>query len=541
MAAASTEKPSGREDGAEGTVDEPDLRKLPSYVLLEKSRRMQRGLGIITARLPDGGARYRLRLDGILREIDRRKAEARAVEQDDVKSERIVQSRCAESSATISDFRSSFGIDEEAGIDVSHSEIRSTSTGEPKTLIDHEGSLCEEEHSCKPTMPSSLSRKDCHIDSSTDMENINAVDDGKDNGCYRTCKHSQTSRKRKGDSSPSFSMRLRPRKVEEVVLLDGDTCISNSAEKTSSAWDAMKIYYPSWDNPCSVELSHDDMKCVEPESLLSSTILNFYIMYLLGSTPSTSRLRGKYHIFNTYFFSKLEALTSKVDQAAYFLKMRRWWKGVDIFQKAYLIFPVHADTHWSLVIICMPTKEDKSGPIILHLDSLKFHNSKFILNIAERFLKEEWSYLKETGSLEYFHLHESVWRNLPRNIWKKSIEVPQQGNDYDCGLFVLYYMKRFIEEAPERLHKKDISKFGKRWFQPEEASALRKELRALLLQLFEEAKHNNDMTEPASRERPLEGGTSTQPAMPGHTSEVSSSEPAATTERSLNAGDVVAS
>jgi len=36
-------------------------------------------------------------------------------------------------------------------------------------------------------------------------------------------------------------------------------------------------------------------------------------------------------------------------------------------------------------------------------------------------------------------------------------QVPQQENDYDCGLFVLYYMQRFIQEAPKRLQKKDLS------------------------------------------------------------------------------------
>jgi Ulp1 family protease len=35
-------------------------------------------------------------------------------------------------------------------------------------------------------------------------------------------------------------------------------------------------------------------------------------------------------------------------------------------------------------------------------------------------------------------------------------QVPQQKNDYDCGLFVLFFMERFIEEAPERLKKKDL-------------------------------------------------------------------------------------
>ena len=38
-----------------------------------------------------------------------------------------------------------------------------------------------------------------------------------------------------------------------------------------------------------------------------------------------------------------------------------------------------------------------------------------------------------------------------------SHQVPQQNNEYDCGLFVLYFMERFIEEAPERLRKKDLA------------------------------------------------------------------------------------
>ncbi|KAG8075906.1 hypothetical protein GUJ93_ZPchr0006g42485 [Zizania palustris] len=81
MAVASMEKPSVYEDGAEGAVDEPDLHKLPSYVLLAKSWRMQwvLDMGIITAHLPDGGAKYRLLLDDILCEIGRRKDEAPAV------------------------------------------------------------------------------------------------------------------------------------------------------------------------------------------------------------------------------------------------------------------------------------------------------------------------------------------------------------------------------------------------------------------------------------------------------------------------------
>uniref|UniRef100_A0A0E0PY29 Ubiquitin-like protease family profile domain-containing protein n=1 Tax=Oryza rufipogon TaxID=4529 RepID=A0A0E0PY29_ORYRU len=459
----------GGEDGADGVGDDTELRRFSDVELLEKSRRIQGELsGGIERRLKDRGAKFRRLLDAIVREIDRRKAAT-----DDDRCARVVQSGCAESSVkqqavTISDFRSSFGIDEEAGVDVSHLET-SACIGDPKTSTDNEGILCEEEDSCK--CKPSTSQKASYVDRSTYMENIDAADDGKDNGYSRICKDAHTSRKRNGEFSPSFSMRLRSRKVvEEVVLLDGDTCISDSAEKTSSAWDT----------PNSIELSYSDMKCLEPESLLSSPILNFYIMYLMGQMPSTSRLGGKYHIFNTYFFSKLEALTSKVDNDAYFLNLRRWWKGVDIFKKAYIIIPVHAE-----------------------------------------FLKEEWNYLNKTGSLEDCHLHESVWKNLPRKIKKKAVTVPQQDNEYDCGVFVLYYMRRFIEEAPERLNNKDSSNmFGEGWFQREEASALRKEMQALLLRLFEEAKDNNHMRDPttpvsATAEHPVEV-LSTEPAVPDH-------------------------
>ncbi|XVF84964.1 hypothetical protein PTKIN_Ptkin17bG0080900 [Pterospermum kingtungense] len=66
-------------------------------------------------------------------------------------------------------------------------------------------------------------------------------------------------------------------------------------------------------------------------------------------------------------------------------------------------------------------------------------------------------------------------------------QVPQQKNYHDCGLFVLFFMERFIEEAPQRLKKKDLAMFGEQWFRPEEASSLRVKIRNLLIQQFQSA------------------------------------------------------
>ncbi|KQK18399.1 hypothetical protein BRADI_1g42280v3 [Brachypodium distachyon] len=581
-----------------------ELRNLSDQVLKERFERME-GRKVFTSRLPDGGKKFDLLLRAICRELARRQA-ARSVmtspkpppapppprphgcqsDRDKNRRGRINESSCAGSSGlptgsnenhgvTKSDFIAAFEADDEAGIDVSGLET-STGPSKPKHSVENERNLYKLDEYCKTDeQPTYLSPKVLCVDNSTDIETMSPDDGCKDNGRSRMCELSTRSRKRKlsvfvfhapmhasvmtsyavvsrkRDLEVDFSMRLRSRKVPEVVLLDGDAHHSESSKNASIKWDAMKIYYPSSKHPGSVELSDDDIKCLEPESLLSSPIMNFYIMYLQGPMSSISTLRGKFHIFNTYFFSKLEALTSKDDKASYFLKLRRWWKGVDIFQKSYILLPVHADTHWSLVIICMPAKEDQSGPIILHLDSLKFHRSRLIFSVVERFLKEEWKYLNENCSLAECPIQEKVWKSLPRKIEKKPIEVPQQDNEYDCGLFVLYYMQRFIEEAPERLHKKELSMFGKTWFQPKEASALRKKMQTLLLQLFEEAKPNsntlehaapqsaveakpeNNVVEATMSERPLEGssaemtspypleGTSTQPTSFEHPLECS--------------------
>ncbi|GJZ23232.1 peptidase C48, SUMO/sentrin/Ubl1 [Tanacetum coccineum] len=122
------------------------------------------------------------------------------------------------------------------------------------------------------------------------------------------------------------------------------------------------------DDPDAVDVNHADMACLAPEAYLSSTIMNFYIRYLQQPTSLSESTTSNYHFFSTYFYNKLE-------------KVRKWWKDVSILEKAYILLPVHESAHWSLVIICFPTKEDEQGPILLHYDSLGLHNSNLYLNI----------------------------------------------------------------------------------------------------------------------------------------------------------------
>ncbi|KAG6494742.1 hypothetical protein ZIOFF_042503 [Zingiber officinale] len=132
-------------------------------------------------------------------------------------------------------------------------------------------------------------------------------------------------------------------KVNKVVLLDEEEIHSvQTSEDGSDKWKMAIVYYPSREDPESVQLSYTDIACLEPKSYLTSSIMNFYIRYLQMSLSLVDRPKERYHFFNTYFYKKLEeAISPKANKE--FEKLRRWWKGVNIFQKSYIFIPVHRD------------------------------------------------------------------------------------------------------------------------------------------------------------------------------------------------------
>lgn len=313
---------------------------------------------------------------------------------------------------------------------------------------------------------------------------------------------STNSSKKKDDCRVLPSNGSRPRKDPTVVVLDEDEPQLGTTELAKELAEHMKdakISYPSRDDPASVEIAYKDMDCLAPEAFLTSPIMNFYIRYIRLQASPANKATCDYHFFNTFFYKKLEQAISYKgsDKESFFVKFRRWWKGVNIFEKAYILIPIHDDLHWSLVIICFPDKKDESGPIILHLDSLGFHRSSTVFSNIKSYLKEEWRYMNQEVPTD-FPIPDRIWKHLDRRIEDKIIAVPQQKNDYDCGLFVLFFMERFIQEAPERLKKRDLAMFGKKWFRPEEASDLRKKIRAILMDEFQNAFKSGHISESSS-------------------------------------------
>ncbi|TVU44004.1 hypothetical protein EJB05_03428, partial [Eragrostis curvula] len=236
------------------------------------------------------------------------------------------------------------------------------------------------------------------------------------------------------------------------------------------------IIYPQGD-PDAVSISKRDAELLLPETFVNDTIIDFYIKHLTTRIGSIEKRR--YHFFNSFFFRKLADLDKDQGRApggrAAFLRVRKWTRKINIFEKDFVFIPVNFSLHWSLIVVYGAAKLSAKLPCILHMDSLKGTHSG-LKDIIQSYLWEEW---KERHP-------ESATDNSDKflNLRFVSLELPQQDNTFDCGLFLLHYVERFLMDAPGNFNPFKIDHFSSfltdDWFPPAEASHKRSVIQKLI-------------------------------------------------------------
>ncbi|XP_011043054.1 PREDICTED: probable ubiquitin-like-specific protease 2B isoform X3 [Populus euphratica] len=253
-----------------------------------------------------------------------------------------------------------------------------------------------------------------------------------------------------------------------------------------------EVIYPKGD-PDAVSISKRDVELLQPETFINDTIIDFYIQYLKNKIQPDDRQR--FHFFNSFFFRKLADLDKGPSNACEgriaFQRVRKWTRKLNVFEKDYIFIPVNYSLHWSLIVICHPgevvhSREDESGnsrkvPCILHMDSIR-GSHKGLKNLIQSYLYEEW---RERHN-------ETVDDTLSKFLHLRfvALELPQQENLYDCGLFLLHYVELFLEEAPIDFSPFKITEFSnflsRNWFIPGEASLKRTHIQKLICEIIED-------------------------------------------------------
>ncbi|KAK7468256.1 hypothetical protein VKT23_002765 [Stygiomarasmius scandens] len=122
-----------------------------------------------------------------------------------------------------------------------------------------------------------------------------------------------------------------------------------------------------------------------------------------------------------------------------FANIQHWTKHVDIFEKDFLVVPIHEQHHWYLAIVWQPglmvNAESDEGKTtvtqILTLDSLGQKHSDVIGRLSE--------YLRLAG-------RDKTGSDVAMKPVGQQLCVPIQDNGCDCGIYMLHFVKTFATD-----------------------------------------------------------------------------------------------
>lgn len=174
-----------------------------------------------------------------------------------------------------------------------------------------------------------------------------------------------------------------------------------------------------------IKIRHEDIICLIPGNWLNDKVINLaieiYKDYLKEKEISNIL------IFNTYFYAILNrtGIQKSVDN----------FKENEIFEKDMILIPIHLRNHWIMI------KIDNNERKIEVFDSMMGYH-KHVANTIK-----DWI---ETLYLEKLDIEISYGIN-------QRYEIPQQRNGNDCGVFVLFYLRKYVlENEKEPTFRKSI-------------------------------------------------------------------------------------
>ncbi|KAJ2160757.1 hypothetical protein GGF46_002003 [Coemansia sp. RSA 552] len=152
------------------------------------------------------------------------------------------------------------------------------------------------------------------------------------------------------------------------------------------------------------EVRNSDFESLKPEGWLTGEIINFYWTFL---ERREFRTEPSVLFLGTYTAYRI----ANAESAAVTDNISMQLSG-ELIQRQLILIPLNHRSHWSLLVYCRLTHT------FYHYDSISRYNRNFAERAAGRFLRVLEPHLKE-------------------GFYFKSMQTPQQNNDFDCGIYVL--------------------------------------------------------------------------------------------------------
>ena len=152
--------------------------------------------------------------------------------------------------------------------------------------------------------------------------------------------------------SPKDNVKAKAMAMRQKQIQSGTLSTSNSGHSNMVAPGEMQTV--TYCKLSQVTVTSDDYLCLEDESFLNDTMIEFYLRYLQNNVMSGAD-KDRTHFFSTYFYSTLTKRPQKLKNRLHpvednqnlsaaekrYERVKRWTKKVNIFEKDFVIVPIN--------------------------------------------------------------------------------------------------------------------------------------------------------------------------------------------------------
>lgn len=267
-------------------------------------------------------------------------------------------------------------------------------------------------------------------------------------------------------------------------------------------------------------VTQNDFKTLYNNDWINDTVIDFFIKYDIDKAVHKHNkfAANDIYAFNSFFFTKL------ISGEEYYANVKRWLNKIDLMLFPYIIIPINENLHWyGCIIRGLPELlERKKNEIDLtnHVDEAETtetietqtietetspNNSQDILEVPNpQGRKRAEVFIFDSLSQRHNNIHIPLKLFIidycmdKHNIAIRKDEiriqharVPRQNNFNDCGIHVIYNIRKWLGHSTEieKVWRNYQRAAYRSYFVAEERNKMRRELIDLLLKLHEEQVH----------------------------------------------------
>lgn len=247
-------------------------------------------------------------------------------------------------------------------------------------------------------------------------------------------------------------------------------------------------------------VAYNDFKTLYNNDWINDTLIDFFIAYDIDRAENKLHLihGNEVYAFNSFFFTKLMSKAPGQETPDYYGNIRRWIAKIDLMSHKYVIIPVNEHLHWFCVImkglpeLVEAATEYHKGPKSGELSKLKRKNNK-VEPVVDMYILDSLRQSHSDITIPLKTLIDEYCKDkynvaVPGELIRiRSARVPKQRNFNDCGVHVIYNVRKWLDD-PDECEKvwRKFKKQQRSYFRASERNNMRQASIDFLLQLHKE-------------------------------------------------------